>query len=239
MCAKKKPAVVIPRTLPRCDLLCLLAEKAHDRHDLDFDFLGTLAVLRQRVSEEVRQINVLFPEYTPHDENYHLKKLFHVACLVLGRERLEAMNSAELFVLAAGLYGHDWGMAVSEDAKQYILTGQPPEGVRQEDLWVLPDERRRVTEFARKQQLPIDDQGRITDMPLELWREYVRQTHAWRDVEVRRPARPPFAHGMGQTPGPAARDVSAVPAGADRPGRRRHRRPRGLRRAGGREDSGW
>ena len=102
------------KELPDCELLKVLAEKADQRHDINFNFLGKLDDFRQHVSNEVHQINELFPEYTPHDEQYHLTKLFHVADTVLGRERIEAMNPAELFVLAVALYGHDWGMAVSE-----------------------------------------------------------------------------------------------------------------------------
>jgi hypothetical protein len=177
----------IPKTLPDCELLHVLAEKAERRRDIDFNFLGRLDEFRQRVSGEVRQINELFPEYTPHDEQYHLKQLFHVADTVLGRDRLEEMNSAELFVLAISLYGHDWGMAVSEAEKQYILTSKPPEGMRAEDLWILPDERTRFVRFARKQWLTLDTEGCLEEMPIEMWREYVRQTHSFRSGErVRR-----------------------------------------------------
>jgi len=177
----------IPKTLLDCELLHVLAEKAEQRRDVDFNFLGRLDEFRQRVSGEVRQINELFPEYTPHDEQYHLKQLFHVADTVLGRDRLEEMNSAELFVLAISLYGHDWGMAVSEAEKQSIVTGKPPEGMRAEDLWILPDERTRFVRFARKQRLTLDPEGCFEEMPIEMWREYVRQTHSFRSGErVRR-----------------------------------------------------
>jgi len=161
-------------------------DKANTRKDTDFFFVGHLDQFRQRVSGEVRQVNVLFPEYTPHDEDYHLKNLFHVADEVLGINQLEAMNSVELFVLACALYGHDWGMAVSEAEKQYIVTGRPPEGAREEDLWTLRDERERFTEFARKEGLALIDGG-CEDIDIILWREYVRQTHAIRSGErVRR-----------------------------------------------------
>jgi len=164
-----------------------LAEKAGQRSDIDFDFLGKLNDFRGRVSGEVRQINELFPEYTPHDEQYHLKRLFHVADTVLGKERLEEMNSAELFVLAVALYGHDWGMAVSSPEKQYIVTGEPPEGTREEDVWVLPNEQARIAKFAREQRLTMDADGHLKEIPIEMWREYVRQTHAFRSGErVRR-----------------------------------------------------
>lgn len=177
----------IPKTLPECELLNLLAEKTAQRTDIDFNFLGRLDEFRGRVSGEVRQINELFPEYTPHDEQYHLKRLFHVADTILGKELIEEMNSAELFVLAVALYGHDWGMAVSEIEKQYIVTGKTSEGTREEDLWILPDEQVRLTKFAREQRLTMDTEGHLKEIPIELWREYVRQTHAFRSGErVRR-----------------------------------------------------
>jgi len=172
----------IPDTLPNCELIRQLANKAALRKDTDFDFLGTLDTFRRRVSGEVRYINALFPEYTPHDEEYHLTRLFHVADTVLGTDRLEEMNSAELFVLAVGLYGHDWGMAVSEPEKQFILTGAGPENTNSGDLWILPDEGERLARFRRDHQLSPD-----ADTPIERWREYVRTTHAFRSAErVRR-----------------------------------------------------
>ncbi|MBI2906979.1 MAG: ATP-binding protein [Chloroflexi bacterium] len=174
----------IPDTFPDCHLLHVLADKAGERHDTTFNFLGRLDEFRERVSQEVRQINDLFPEYTPHDEQYHLSRLFHVADTVLGRNLIEGMNSAELFVLAIALYGHDWGMAVSEAEKQYIVVGeQPGETV----VNLLPDEHARFVAFARKERLGLDKQGHLPDIPVEKWREYVRQTHAFRSAErVRR-----------------------------------------------------
>ena len=88
----------IPKDLPKCELIRVLAEKVSQRDDIDFQVLGRLDEFRQRVSGEVRQINQLFPEYTPHDEKYHLKRLFYVADTVLGKNRIEAMNAGELFV---------------------------------------------------------------------------------------------------------------------------------------------
>jgi len=171
------------KNLPDCELLRILADKAAHRTDTEFDFIGKLEDFRQRVSAEVRQINLLFPEYTPHEEHYHLKKLFHVADTVLGEDRIDAMNSAELFLLALSLYGHDWGMAVNEVEKQYILTGQIADGSRKEDLWILHDEPARFAEYAKKQRLQVGSD----QIPIEAWREYVRQTHAQRSGErVRR-----------------------------------------------------
>ena len=175
--------IKIPEDLPNCELLYILASKVNQRRDTNFDFFGNLENFRKRVSNEARQINELFPEYTPHDEQYHFRHLFHVADTVLGKERLEAMNSAELFILAISFYGHDWGMAVSEQEKQYILNSELSDGAKVEDLWILPDERDRLIQFATEKNLKIDSDGRFEQFPIELWREYVRQTHAFRSSE--------------------------------------------------------
>lgn len=172
-----------PKELPDCDLIKVLAEKIVQRHDTDFNFFGELDDFRMRVSNEMLQVNVLFPEYTPHDEQYHLKRLFYVADTILGKERFEAMNSAELFVLAIALYGHDWGMAVSDQEKRYILTNELPKGKTEEDFWILPDEHTRLAKFAHEQRLEIDADGRLEKIPIEMWREYVRETHAYRSSE--------------------------------------------------------
>ena len=170
-------------TLPDCDLITILAEKASQRNDIKFDFIGRLNDFRERVSGEVRQINLLFPEYTPHDEEYHLSRIFHVASLVLGRDRLEGMNSAELFILAISLYGHDWGMAVSESEKDVILSKSKPSS--SSELWILPDERQRLSRFLKDRGQKLDNNE--NNVSRETWREYIRQTHAFRSSErVRR-----------------------------------------------------
>ena len=172
-----------PKELPDCELIKLLAEKVGQRHDTDFDFFGELDKFRKRISEEMRQVNALFPEYTPHDEQYHLKRLFHVVDTILGRERLEAMNSAELFVLAISLYGHDWGMGVSKQEKQYILTKKLPNGTKVEDFCILSDEQTRLEQLVHKHRLTVDTEGRLEKISIEIWREYVRETHAFRSRE--------------------------------------------------------
>jgi len=172
--------VEIPKSLPDCELIRALADKAGKRRDTDFDFVGELARFRRRVSDEVRYINVLFPDYTPHDEQYHLSNLFHVAGEILGVDRILEMNSAELLVLACGLYGHDWGMAVSEAEKAHIVAGHAPEATAGEDLCLLRDEPDKFATFARDHGLQVETEAPGDAVPLELWREYVRQTHAFR-----------------------------------------------------------
>jgi hypothetical protein len=169
----------IPKDLPKCELIRVLAEKVSQREDIGFNVLGRLDEFRQRVSGEARQINVLFPEYTPHDEHYHLRRLFNVADTVLGKELISAMNAGELFVLAVALYGHDWGMAVNEIEKNYIINDLNSDDKVPSELWILPDEKNRFRLFARDQQL-LNEDNKLEDISVEKWREYVRQTHAFR-----------------------------------------------------------
>lgn len=185
-----------PEGLPDCELIKILAEKVEQRHDTEFNFFGKLNDFRQLVSNETRQINELFPEYTPHDEQYHLKRLFNVADTILERERLEEMNSTELFILAIALYGHDWGMAVSEKEKRYILTNELPKDEKATDLWILPNEQHRLAQFAHKQRLTMDSNGCIKNISIELWRDYIRETHADRSSERVRRFFEPFDGGI-------------------------------------------
>lgn len=153
------------RFLPECDLIQNLIDKAAQRSDIQFDFIGKLNDFRERISGEVRQINLLFPEYTPHDEEYHLSRLFHVASLLLGRDRLSAMNSAELFILAVSLYGHDWGMAVSELEKDYILGEN--KSTSDHNFSLLPDEKLRFAKFLKKHGVQLNN-GDKKDISIEL-----------------------------------------------------------------------
>jgi hypothetical protein len=87
-----------PSHLPNSELVRVLTRKASERVDSDYDFLGRLNDLRKRVRDDVRQINELFPEYTPHDEYYHLARLFHVADVLLGPERIAGMSCVEVWL---------------------------------------------------------------------------------------------------------------------------------------------
>jgi hypothetical protein len=161
-----------PVGLPDCKIINELIIKANSKTDYEFNYLNELEVFKKIISIEVSQINLLFPEYTPHDEQYHLKRLFYVADKMLGDEIIENMNATELFLLCVSLYGHDWGMAVSEEEKTYILSGcneAPSQTVN-----LLEDEKNRIREFCRIKNIEQDK------IELEDWREYVRLTHAFR-----------------------------------------------------------
>ncbi len=161
-----------PKGLPDCKIINTLIVKANTKTDYEFNYVNQLEEIRKIISIEVSRINLLFPEYTPHDEQYHLKRLFYVADQMLGDEIIENMNATELFLLSVSLYGHDWGMAMSEEEKTYILTGCNEASSTTVNL--LDDEKNRIKEFCRiKNIVP----GKIE---LEDWREYVRLTHAFR-----------------------------------------------------------
>src|SRR5687768_12256140 len=166
------------KNLPACDLVDVLRLKGEARTDINFDYLARLHDLRARVSSEVRSINELFPEYTPHDEEYHLSRLFHVADTVIERHRYEEMNATELFVFACGLYAHDWGMAVSQRERQLILNGTPDD-VPSDDIALLPYERSNFKRFLAERGIePSAASTAINDD----WREYIRLTHAARSA---------------------------------------------------------
>lgn len=161
--------------LPKSKLIEILAEKANERNDIDFNFISVLNDFRKVVGGEVSQINRLFPEYTPHDEQYHLKRLFHVADTLLGLNCYEQMNSTELLILSLALYGHDWGMAVSDSEKAFIVDGEGNSIFN-----TLPNEREKFLHYSRKNKVSNLNSDNVS---LDLWRNYVRETHAFRSGE--------------------------------------------------------
>lgn len=161
-----------PEGLPECKIINTLILKANSKTDYEFNYVSQLEEIRKIISIQVARINLLFPEYTPHDEQYHLKRLFYVADKMLGNEIIENMNATELFLLSVSLYGHDWGMAVSDEEKSYILTGCNDDSSLAINL--LDDEKNRISEFCRIKNIELNN------IELDDWREYVRLTHAFR-----------------------------------------------------------
>lgn len=164
---------VMASRIPECFLIQNLQEKSNQRRDIKFNYLSELERFAKRVSGEIRQINELFPEYTPHDEEYHISRLFHVADKVLGQHLISELNTTELFVLACSLLGHDWGMAVSQTERQAIIQGYAKSS---DEFSLLLNEAERFQQFLIKHSSTL--KGANNEIPIELWREYVRQTHA-------------------------------------------------------------
>jgi hypothetical protein len=165
------------KELPSCAVLKELFKKIENRDDeIDFDFFGILNKLRKVVSQEVSYINLLFPEYTPHNNEYHFKNLFRIADHVLGDKLIKSMNSTELFILACALYGHDWGMAVSENEK--LLITSEDENDSSDKFCLLKNEKEDFSMLLKN-----EGNKNTKEIPIEFWRDYVRKTHAFRSGE--------------------------------------------------------
>ena len=113
----------LPETVRHSDLVRVLNEKLCSSKPVTFDYWGEFKRLRETVSAQMGEMKVLFPKFTPHDEALHLARLFGIADKLLGLSRYEKMNVAELFLLACGLYAHDWGMAVGNEELDFMRSG--------------------------------------------------------------------------------------------------------------------
>jgi hypothetical protein len=82
-----------------------------------FPFAAEFVNLRDVIAPQIGDTRILFPEFTPHDEPLHVAKLFQLADKLFGIRIYKGLNAAELFLFAAALYAHDWGMAVGLDEK--------------------------------------------------------------------------------------------------------------------------
>lgn len=94
--------------LPDCLIINELEFKSECRKDINFNYISILDSFREKVSNETKYINLLFDEYTPHDEENHFSRLFHNAQILLGENLIKSLNATELFILSLSLYGHDW-----------------------------------------------------------------------------------------------------------------------------------
>lgn len=170
--------------LPKSLVIDKLIEKTKEVDGkYDFDYMGILNELRQKVTQEASYINVTFPEYTPHDNNYHFKNLFQIAETVLGEKLISEMNVNELFILVCALYGHDWGMAVSRLEKECIITNRVPKGAESHQFVLLPDEHVQFQKYLKSQHVDIDikvNELEVSKISDDIWGEYVRSTHALR-----------------------------------------------------------
>lgn len=174
--------------LPKSHILKILVKKM-EKYNSQFDFIGELKQLHEIVCGQSKYISNLFPEYTPHDFNGHIKNLFNIAEGInntkkdglLGQELIEKMNVAELFLLAASIYSHDWGMAVSNEEKECIINERKAEN--DENIRLLPDEKVRFVKFLRERGIKTDQKDYKKEINESIWRDYVRETHAQRSGE--------------------------------------------------------
>ena len=174
-------ARITRQAIPQSELikrLCSAADSENASKSHPIDFVGKFNRFAEHVAPLLGQTNVLFTEFTPHDETNHIASLFRIADELLGNEVIQNLNACESFLLAAALYGHDWGMAVSTDEKEAILTR-----VNRNNLALLDNEVETVTQFCSQNGIPVpetNDGSVAIEMGLDHWRTYVRITHAER-----------------------------------------------------------
>ena len=88
-----------------------------------FSFVTELGRLRDVVAPQIGDTRILFPEFTPHDEELHVVKLFQLADKLFGHV-YPSFEAVELFLLASTLYAHDWGRR-SAPGNRPISRGAP------------------------------------------------------------------------------------------------------------------
>ncbi len=159
-------------------------QKANATHNL----YAKLERFAGHVLPQLTQTNLLFDEYTPHDQ-FHMESLFRISEDLLGDDILDRLCSTEACILACAIYGHDWGMAVSEDEKELIVTGNTTSGKTISDFALLDNEDIKWKSYAKSKHLSTDEKGHLSDSSEVLknvWLEYVRNTHSERSkIRVR------------------------------------------------------
>jgi len=156
-------------------------ESKPQRKDSKYNYYSLVEGFAKYVVPQLAQINLLFDEYTPHDQ-IHIESLFRITDELLSTT-ISKLNPCEACILACAIYGHDWGMAVSEDEKLYITTGKLSIGKTLNDFALIENEKYLWKSYAALKKINTDTNGYIIDpneLSKEIWREYVRNTHAQR-----------------------------------------------------------
>ncbi len=153
-------------------------QKENAKHNL----YAKLERFAEYVLPQLTQTNLLFDEYTPHDQ-FHMESLFRISEDLLGDDIINRLCGVEACILACAIYGHDWGMAVSEDEKELIVTGKTTSGKSITDFALLDNEDIKWRSYAKSKHLNTDRHGHVNDSSEVLknvWLEYVRHTHSER-----------------------------------------------------------
>lgn len=184
----------LPPTIHRSAPITALEAKLSAVTGHGFDYAAELCNLYKSVKPEVARMALLFPEYTPHDAELHLDRLFPLAETLMGHGFFEALTCDELFLLSVGLIAHDWGMAVGDREIEALIHGGGVPETEQDGFALLDDEVSQLARYISERRLPIEDgrcpaltqpAGDGTDdarhaMQRSPLPEYVRRTHAWR-----------------------------------------------------------
>lgn len=159
-------------------LMCALDDRLGALPPGAFPFAAEFGRLRDLIAPQIGDTRILFPEFTPHDEELHVVKLFQLADRLFGNA-YPNLKAVELFLLGCALYAHDWGMAVGSKERAFLKYGARPKDL-DNSFAPLPDEPDRLRAFIRSEGLKPavgEDFPDLTDQHLRL---YVRQTHARR-----------------------------------------------------------
>ena len=151
-----------------------------------------LSDLWTAVQPSIKNVNILFPEYTPHDIT-HLQRLFDISEKILGSKLLSDLNHTECFLLSAAIVAHDWGMGVSASEQEAIINGQQglidvvgPDNNHYHQV-LLSDEQRQLTEHQLLRGIKLEwnkDTNSLANQKLiDIWRDYLRDTHPERSAQ--------------------------------------------------------
>ncbi|PWN61693.1 HD domain-containing protein [Chryseobacterium viscerum] len=138
------------------------------------DYLDIFFEFKKVVSLEAKFIVQNFPEYTPHDEEHHLRRLLNLADEILGPKIIKSLNATELLILSLSIFGHDWGMAVSEAEKKEILT---KDDLQKSEFSLLRFDNQDFLKHLKRLNENLDNISNFA------WQEYIRLTHAKRSAE--------------------------------------------------------
>lgn len=195
------PFQSLPQMVSESALIQALTTKVSYIVNSPFDYAGELCRLYKEVKPEIARMAILFPEYTPHDTDLHIDRLFVLAETLFGKEFFAALDCNELFLLCTGLIAHDWGMALGDAEINALVEGGSLAESKQEGFMLLDDEQSQLTSYIAEKRLPLegvrcpaltqtdaalpnDEPAVIADvryaMQCSPLPEYIRRTHAWR-----------------------------------------------------------
>lgn len=169
------------RKIEEFQLFKSLKEKIKLKKGTSINLINLLERFIYRVSHEIKYILYIFPQYTPHDDDYHINNLFCISEQIIGEETLDNLGCLETFILIAAIYGHDWGMAINEKEKELIQNIIfSKDCSKLNEFIILQNEKNRFIEFAIKNDFIKKDVNELNSIPDELWKNYIRETHAER-----------------------------------------------------------
>jgi hypothetical protein len=163
--------------IPSCNLKKYFIKKINKSPVKHLDLLVNLEKFSDLITDDLQSVRDTFPEYTPHDKKHHLDPLFHIADDIIGKN-YKNFTLPELYLLIAGIFGHDWGMAINKELKNFILNQSLSELDFHDDKKNLQIERLNFLRFINNENLMIKSDNNYSEIPDLFWQKFVRSTHA-------------------------------------------------------------